>query len=120
MKSLLMIQQDIDALVSEKLEIEKEGEAIDALKESYRSQDATEKRPLSQLDLWELGDRSIKYRQKINTINHELRALELLKNILSLQESPTFERIVIGGGIAATMVYNEMPPVFRDVKQRNG
>ncbi|MGQ3890334.1 hypothetical protein ACQUW5_15150 [Legionella sp. CNM-1927-20] len=63
-----------------------------------------------------LRRKEIEHSIKKNQIIHKLRSLMLLKTVLKQikeNKSPKFERIVIGGGVASTMLYAEFPEEFR-------
>lgn len=117
MDSRHTIKEQIVILGKEQAQLETEGEAIEKQKEIYKVMAKQQNRTLYPVELLHLGEMSVKYRQKMNAINHSLRSLHLLNALQQQEESAVFERIVIGGGIAATMVYNELPPDYRDSRR---
>lgn len=53
-------------------------------------------------------------------VQQELQSLALEKTMLTQTTPITYERIVIGAGVAGTMLYGELPTELREKKNKNG
>ena len=107
----------ITILNYEKNRLKQEYKKIKELKKLYKINARNENRNLSQLEIADLAEKSLKYRKAVNAVNHELRTFALQDIILNMDRNPCFKRIIIGSGIAATMVYAEMPTDFHNSRQ---
>lgn len=77
---------------------------IEIFKNIVKKKTVTEDPASAKEALLEYGNKSIEYRKKFNLNKYQSRMKHITDRICHTPVSPVFDRVVIGGGIAATMV----------------
>lgn len=112
---LQKVLERIHALEKIKQDLIEEKKILDAHRLHLLTQVSSTGVSLTEFD--EYRQQQMLFLKKESLVEQEYQSLQIMAQVLQPTEAPAFERLIIGAGVAGTLLFQEFPPEYRSQNQ---